>query len=336
MMGLIAIEQLTGPIVASQAMLTSNASAQAGASAGDAAVDAAKTNADLASGQAISAEGALDQANLTLANKRNEMKIADEQRRTEQAKKDAKKDFDQSTIDSLTARVANLTAQEKSNLLDVADKQRRFDDKKKKLAEAEADLRQAKAKSSAGAGGLGRLGDVAGATRASNEAFAKTVSDIVTEINRSYSRDTCLALVTELIKVPNRVGPATEAGATRVSSDQERRLEAVRNYIAEQRAALNLAIDELQQAAAKSDRPAAVQAELRMDAIKRRLAQADDDESRLSAEVASLRVAEAGRSGVVETGLKVCQEILRLEVAAKAQADLENKAQTPNAAPPKK
>lgn len=214
MMGLIAIEQLTGPIVAAQAMLTSSGSAQSGASAGDAAVDAAQTRLDLASEATLRAQTELDTAQTTLDNTRAEIKGTHQKLAAEKGKKEP----DPPTIDALTERLATLAAQEKTQQTDLADKKRRLEDAESKRKEAKAELAGAKAKVTSSAGGSGKLGDVAGATRDSNVAFAKAVENIVGEINNSYSRDGCLALVTELAKT----GPLKAASGAHPASEVEK------------------------------------------------------------------------------------------------------------------
>lgn len=196
MMGLIAIEQLTGPIVAAQTMLTSVAGSQSGASAGDAAVDAAQTKLDLATEATLQAQTALESSQAVVEKTQSEIKSLSQKIASEKATKES----DQGAIDSLKEQTVTLTGQEKTQLRDLADKRRRLDVANLTREDARNSLASAKAKTAASAGGTGKLGDVAGATRDSNVAFAEAVREIVTEINRSYSRDGCLTLLTELAR----------------------------------------------------------------------------------------------------------------------------------------
>lgn len=333
MMGLIAIEQLTGPIVASQALLASNAAASAGAAAGDAAVDSAKSSADLAATAALDAESELDRSRAALDATREEMKPLDEQLRAEQAKKAAKKEFDQSVIDGLVERLGRLGTQERAQIDDVADKRRRLDDKRRKLAEAEADLRQAKAKVTAGAGGTGRLGDVAGATRASNEAFANAVKEIVTEINRSYSRDGCLALVTELIQKGFK-----PSGAPLVDNERVRSLEA---GLAERKSKLgifismeNEALDAVQRAEVTKEKSRIDMANVELDSVKRRREQVQRDVESLTAELQQALNAQAIGDPVLTAGMDVCRGILKLDLVASEKEKAASDSRTPSGASP--
>jgi hypothetical protein len=213
MMGLIAIEQLTGPIVAAQAMLTSSSAAQAGASAGDAAVDAAQSKVDLASEASLRAQTELDASQTSLDSTRTEIKGVNQKVAAEKAKKEP----DQSVVDSQTERLATLTTQEKTQQGDLSDKKRRLDSADATLRAAKADLAGAKARVAASAGGFGKLGDIAGATRDSNVAFAKAVQEI-------YSRDGCLTLLTELARTGGLKGApsSTVASASEVEKAQKR------------------------------------------------------------------------------------------------------------------
>lgn len=313
MMGLIAIEQLTGPIVASQALLMSHASASAGASAGDAAVDAAKTGADQAADATLQAQTDLDGAQTALASTREEIRSNGDKLRAEQAKKDAKKDFDPATLDTLQSRQATLAAQEKTHLNEVADKQRRLEDKRKRLTLAEADLKAARSRAGAQAGGSGRLGDVASATRQSNEAFAKAVEAIVVEINNSYSRDSCLALVTNLI---NRL-PGNDAGTPvkdpRIDS-LEREVSVATARTREATEAFNRAVDQLQESEArKSATPEISVRRAAAEAASRRVLQARSELEAATVALREARRSEASPNTVLVTGLEVCQQILKLQ-----------------------
>jgi len=222
MMGLIAIEQLTGPIVAAQAMLTSSAASQGGISAGNAIVDGAQTKVDLASEAVFRAQTDSDGSQTVLDTTRTEIKTSNQKIAAEKAKKEP----DQGSLDSLNERLASLATQEKTQQNDLADKKRRLDDAIKRREDAKAELMGAKAKVVASAASTGRLGDVAGATRDSNIAFAEAVRDIVTEINRSYSRDGCLTLMTELARTGSLSGAvASPTGSAEVQQAQQRVVE---------------------------------------------------------------------------------------------------------------
>lgn len=313
MMGLIAIEQLTGPIVASQAMLMSRSDAGAGASAGDGAVTAAATNAETAGDATLEAQTELDTAQTALTSTRDEMKSSGEKLRSEQSKRDTKKDFDQATVDALQARLVALISQEKTQLNDVADKQRRLDDKKKRQAIADADLRSARSRVSAQASGAGRFGDVASAARGSNEAFAKAVVEIVSEINSSYSRDSCLALVSDLINRIPQGSIAVTAKDPRVEG-LEQALAVATEKFQDAIRLFNKELDELSLAEARKGPP--VELAMRRavaESASRRVSQAQQERDAAAAALRDTRRSEASPNTVLVTGLEVCQQILRLQ-----------------------
>lgn len=201
MMGLIAIEQLTGPVIASQATLVASATGQAGASAGDAAVDQAQTKVQQASDAVLNARTSRDTAEQKLSDTRSEINDTQSKIKTEQAKDQP----DAAVLTSLNDGLKMLNSTSKTQTLDLADKQRRLDEAEKTKAGAEADLAQARSRVASSSNASANLSSVAAAIQHSNEALASTVEKIVKEINQSYSRDGCLTLVTQLAKSPESI-----------------------------------------------------------------------------------------------------------------------------------
>lgn len=198
MMGLIAIEQLTGPVVAAQALLTTNATSEVGAAPGDAAVTKAQERADAATDAVLAAQEKLDESDAKVAAELKNSQAADKAL----AEQHVKKDPDKATIDELTA---NATAAKE----DLAAARRAREASRRSLAvaqdrsrQASQDLRAARSRVSATAAGAGRLGDVSGAISASNASLATGVVEIVKEINGSYLRDSCFSFTSDLLRDP--------------------------------------------------------------------------------------------------------------------------------------
>lgn len=305
MMGLIAIEQLTGPIVAAQAMLTSSAASQTGASAGNNAVDSAQTKFDLATEASFRAQTEYETSQTALEGTRSEVRTTSLKLAAEKGKKEP----DQATVDSMNERLATLATQEKTQQNDLADKKRRLDDARLKREEARSDLASAKAKVAASAGGTGRLGDIAGATRDSNIAFSEAVRDIVTEINRSYSRDGCLTLMTELARTGSLSGViAVPNGGADIEKAQQR--------VIELRGTLGRLEELLKDLGKKPDAvPAAIWADAR-----EKYERADTElkfaiENLKKAQTAAERTETAARAvdGTTVQAVEVCQSILAAE-----------------------
>lgn len=314
MLGLIAIEQLTGPVVAAQALLTASASAQGGASAGDAAVDAAQARLDTATEATLTAQTQLDTAQATLDAKQADIDSQQKMRRAELAKKP--EDRDATVLESTQDRLATLATEEVAARNDVADKRRRLQAAQQRQQQTQAELTQARSRVAATASGSGGLGDVARATQLSNKALAEAVAGIVVEINRSYSRDGCLTLVTELVKDPTtlpKLMAADEAGPAARAAQIQKAEARVRDAsvafgqamaeLAKIEAKMAQATSPAEKAAAQAEGAVAVEAVTRADG-ERTVAQKEAERLRNSAN-------DGGNSAeVLKTSLAVCQQIL--------------------------
>lgn len=310
MMGLIAIEQLTGPVVAAQVLLKTSASSQAGASSGDAAVDAAKGKTDAAANQVLQARTDLEGSQVKLNDVRSEIKQVEGQRKAEAAKKDP----DTTALESFADRLKSLSVDERNLRLDVADKKRRLDEAERRQQEAQADLNLAKSKVSAAALGGGSIGEVAKATLGSNQALATAVTDIVKEINRSYSKDGCLALVTELVRDPvsiEKLAKIDSGGkvSTTADSDIDARASAAARRLGAAKAQLAFVKGRLDSANSAEEKnllnAQAVEAEQEVQV-------ATADAARLADQARSAKEAgdKASAVAVLKTSLSVCQRIL--------------------------
>ena len=196
MLGLIAIEQLTGPVVASQAMLLSNAKGGAGASGGDAAVAAANANVQKVEGVILNAQTEAEKSKSTLEEARKKREKADK----DLALARAKDTPDPVEIDSLQSSLETAKSEEKKAEFDYSDKGRRLESALKSKEAALAELMDAKSAVSTSAGGNGNFGLAAKATADSNKDLSSAVSFIVEEINSSYLRDGCMTLIYDLVR----------------------------------------------------------------------------------------------------------------------------------------
>jgi hypothetical protein len=196
MLGLIAIEQLTGPVVASQAMLLSNAKSGAGASGSNEEVATAEANVKKAEELVLGAQTESEKSSAALEEARKKREKAAEALRLALAKEKP----DPAEVDSLRSSLETARSEEKKAELDSTDKQRRLESARKGKEAALADLMDAKSAASTATGGDGRFGLAAKATADSNEVLSTAVTDIVKEINDSYLRDGCMTLISDLMR----------------------------------------------------------------------------------------------------------------------------------------
>lgn len=206
MMGLIAIEQLTRPVVAGQVLLTSAASAQAGASAGDPAVGKAEEGVKSSSEAALTAKAETDKANARMAKAKGEVASLDKQLSVEKAK--AKPD--DAVIKSIADKQPVAEKEVSDAELALADARRREMAADENVRRAHAQLRDAQARVSTSASGGGALSAVAQSAAASTESLTLGVTEIVREINSSYTKDTCITLMVDLSR-PQAIVVAADA-----------------------------------------------------------------------------------------------------------------------------
>jgi predicted nucleic acid-binding Zn-ribbon protein len=200
MMGLIAIEQLTRPVVAGQALLTSAAGAQSGASAGDAAVDKAQQRIDAAKAALLTTQGELDKAQ-TRAEKAQSMRAEITDKIAAERKKKPE-DQDAAALTALKDQLSTAMKEVEDSRLALADARRRNEASEEAVRSANGALRAAEARVSASASAGGSLSAVAASAAQSAEHLTKGVVQIVQEINTSYTKDACLALLSDLVKTP--------------------------------------------------------------------------------------------------------------------------------------
>jgi hypothetical protein len=200
MMGLIAIEQLTRPVIAGQALLTSAAASQSGASAGDASVDKAQERLDAAKTAVLTAQTDLDKATARYDKAQASARDLNDKLETQLKKKP--EDQDATAIATIKGQIAIASQEVEDSRLALADAKRRHISAEEEVRIASVGLRTAQSRASVSASGGGALGFIAESAAKSAEHLTKGVAGIVVEINRSYTKDACLALLTELVRSP--------------------------------------------------------------------------------------------------------------------------------------
>ena len=224
-MGLIAIEQLTRPVVAGQALLTSNASAQGGAGAGDAQVQAAQGRVTEQRAKVTTAENAVD--NKQTAVRETRALITAENAKLKTASAEA--------APAHVAEIERLRKQLNDDELAVRNARREAEQEREALAKADAALQRTEARAVATSSAGGQLGEMSRNAADSTEKLAAAVNEIVREINSSYMRDSCFNLYSRYLyhqdemamKVMRLQGDLAHAEAAG-SADANRMRDAVR------------------------------------------------------------------------------------------------------------
>lgn len=206
MMGLLAIEQLTRPVVAQQIVLATTSGGQAGLSPGDEAYKKAQERYELKLAAEAQASAALEEATGSEAAARKQLQ--ENRVKAAAARDKAKKETDgDAAAKEAAANAAAKTLDEAlpalETLLEDAQRSVRNARRDAEIAtklrrDAEADLSQAKSRSSTYASGSSKIGEPQDASALITAELTKGVVKIVKEINKSYLRDGCFALLAEL------------------------------------------------------------------------------------------------------------------------------------------
>jgi hypothetical protein len=184
-LGLLAIEQLTTPVVAGQALLASTAAASAGAGAGDAAVTSAQQRVDTQKDKVTQAQNTL--ATKTGAVDKDLSDIADNNQKISDASKDG------GTVPaSLLTTGKDLSDKLRSDKTEAENAKRSVTQEEETLKEDQAALAEAKSRSASATTASGQLGEIARSNTAASETMGRTIRDIVDDINASYTRDECI------------------------------------------------------------------------------------------------------------------------------------------------
>jgi hypothetical protein len=222
MLGLLAIEQLTGPVVASQALLTTRSAAQAGPGQNDAGVEKARQSVATAQGAVLGAKADEDQARAEFQNATIDAS----------AKLKTLKGLDpkEPTAAKESAQVAADAAEQerRAKELVLRDKERRTQAADRTLSAAQTDLMQAQSRASAETSGQAESAKIAAAGYAKYaEATPDKVLAIVREVNSSFADEACLGfLQVALTDGASRLSVATGAAAisdTELAEQEKRR-----------------------------------------------------------------------------------------------------------------
>jgi hypothetical protein len=207
MLGLLAIEQLTRPVVAAQVVLASSAFSNAGQTPAEGAVDKAVTRADTKSGEDVTArqqlgaaEGELADAQRMLAANIQEgnaaRQVAANADGGDAASKKAAGDAAEKPF--VDAR-PGLKQAEANATRKVAEAKIKAGATSKALQDADAELARARTAASASAAGGGQLQTVRDSSAQMTRDLTEGVRAIVGDINNSYLVDGCFALISRTL-----------------------------------------------------------------------------------------------------------------------------------------
>nr|VFK61915.1 MAG: hypothetical protein BECKTC1821F_GA0114240_10656 [Candidatus Kentron sp. TC] len=202
MMGLIAIEQLTGPVLAGQALLTSAATGQAGASASDTVVDKAQEHLDAAKEKHLTTQTRVDEKTTQYNNAKTER----DKLKYELSQKEAEDKPNNEEITRLQQEISNADNTIQGKKDELNDAKRRERDAHEGKREAKDALRKAQAKVSSSASTAGSLSAIANASANSAQHLTEGVVNIVAEINESYTKDACLILLSRSMETLHQPG----------------------------------------------------------------------------------------------------------------------------------
>ena len=237
MLGLIAIEQLTRPVVAGQALLASSVGAKAGAEDNDEAITKSEDRVKAATEEHLTTQANVDKAVSTVEEKQSQLRALQNQLSAERSKESP----DSEQIKALEAQRQTAHEEVTAAQLALADANRRESSAAANVRSANARLLAATNKSSASANADGQLGQVARWNSESTAYLTEGVRRIVADINNSYTKDACIALMTTVAKTPStaaevetwarstKTGPASPLGTAidvcnRILVSEEQRL----------------------------------------------------------------------------------------------------------------
>jgi hypothetical protein len=194
MMGLIAIEQLTGPVMASNAILMTSVSAQAGVSSGESTVVAAQTQLNEEKQKLLNAELEKNAKAKTL-----DSATADVARLTKNLADAGTAKADAGVIDGLKSQLNAAIAAKDAASTEFIKAEKYRDLQAENVKSASKNLDEAKSGVTLNAAGNGRFQAAADAVSRSNAEMVNGVFNIVGAINKSYLLDSCFGLYGRLL-----------------------------------------------------------------------------------------------------------------------------------------
>ncbi|WP_288253343.1 hypothetical protein [uncultured Hydrogenophaga sp.] len=246
MLGLLAIEQLTRPVVAAQVALVSNASAASGQSAQDARVADLENKLDAVEVEVIqkrqaerAAGEALGIAERAHASKKAERDAAVNAARASETKRqsDAKETADpakvtQAGLDAakpFEAELGSLNSAEVEKKRLLTDAKDELAAAERKLARTQTALHQARGTATAAAGGAGQFGAIGGATASMTDSMGHHVTAIVTEVNKNYLLNDCLSFMIASADRQTKLAQSASIFSAQMANDEQKT--AIRNAL---------------------------------------------------------------------------------------------------------
>lgn len=220
MLGLLAIEQLTRPVVAAQVVLASTASSAAGTRPDDAQVDKLRARLDglvtidtEARVKLETAKSSHETAEQALASNVKEAEEARQRaaREEEGRQKTAKETADAAKIKAAGAAAAKpfedarpgLETTRKQTEGDLRDARIRFTEAQRSRADAESELAAARSRAASSAAGGGQFSALGSSSASITDSLGVRIKEIVSDINRNYIVSDCFAiLATSLDRKP--------------------------------------------------------------------------------------------------------------------------------------
>lgn len=175
-------------------------------------MDKAQTRVDSARAASLAAQTEVDKAIARHEKAQSSLRESREKFDIESRKKP--EDQDAATLTSLKEQVSTNGKEVQDSQLALSDARRRSSSADDELRTANAGLRSAQSRVTSSASGGGSLGALAESAAKSTEHLTKGVVDIVAEINASYTKDACLALLSELVKSPDTLRALTGSRPT--------------------------------------------------------------------------------------------------------------------------
>ena len=201
MMGLLAIEQLTRPVMAAQIVLASSASSHAGAT-GD-AIDKARERVDTKAKEEVESRVRLERAKNALAeaernlaaNLKQETDARDKAERETAGDNAAKKSAAEAAVKPFVDARPSLIKARADAKTEVDSEDLKVQDAARARRVAETDLASAQSRAAAAASGQGSIGGMRDGSVQMTADLTKGVAGIVAEINQSYLKDGCFSLI---------------------------------------------------------------------------------------------------------------------------------------------
>ena len=213
MLGLLAIEQLTRPVVAAQVVLASTASSAAGARPDDAQVDKLRTRLDGLVAADADAKVKFEKAKSD--HETAEQALAANIKQAEEARQKAEKDEDarqkaaKEAADTSKIKAAGATAAKsfddarqglettrKQTEADLRETRIRAAESRTLRSDAEAELAQARTRAASTAAGSGQFSAIGTSAATITASLGDSVRRIVSDINQNYLLSDCLSILT--------------------------------------------------------------------------------------------------------------------------------------------